>query len=386
MEAEAASTNMTKEAPGIGGKPFPGTGLAARTARIILLASVDAAVIVVVAATSYFVWAHLVRQQPLDVYLRLSPLVLLFILGFGTAGLYPGFGLGSVETLRRIWLLLASLFLVLSSGSFAFRVPHHYSRMTFLMTFVGCLVGLPIIRFAVLSILQKARWWREPVLVVGANELARRTIHVLRSARSLGYFPVRVAPLAGETSSESFEELPVLADIESAPELARRGIRVVLVVHEGGEPPHGVIHDLQHHFRHVIMIRGGQELPVEGVEIRNLGGVLAVEFRNQLLRRRNRITKRALDIVLASVGLVLALPLIAVSALLLKLSSRGPVFFNQTRDASCQAGARSSSNKRGTGWEDGESQFASCARCTRTPRSGSSATWPRIPGRSQSGT
>jgi exopolysaccharide biosynthesis polyprenyl glycosylphosphotransferase len=191
--------------------------------------------------------------------------------------------------------------------------------------------------------------------VVGANELARRTIHVLRSARSLGYFPVRVAPLAGETSSESFEELPVLADIESAPELARRGIRVVLVVHEGGEPPHGVIHDLQRHFRHVIMIRGGQELPVEGVEIRNLGGVLAVEFRNQLLRRRNRITKRALDIVLASVGLVLALPLIAVSALLLKLSSRGPVFFKQTRDG--LGGRRITVRKLRTMYTDAEERL-----------------------------
>jgi sugar transferase (PEP-CTERM system associated) len=41
--------------------------------------------------------------------------------------------------------------------------------------------------------------------------------------------------------------------------------------------------------------------------------------------------KRATDIVLASVGLVLALPLMALAAVAVKLSSPGPVFYRQTR-------------------------------------------------------
>src|SRR4051812_37214334 len=41
--------------------------------------------------------------------------------------------------------------------------------------------------------------------------------------------------------------------------------------------------------------------------------------------------KRGLDVVLAAVGLVLSAPVIALAGLLVKLTSRGPVFYSQTR-------------------------------------------------------
>ncbi len=45
----------------------------------------------------------------------------------------------------------------------------------------------------------------------------------------------------------------------------------------------------------------------------------------------SRCTKRALDILGASVGLLLLAPLLIVAAVAVKLSSRGPIFFAQTR-------------------------------------------------------
>src|SRR2546427_6003232 len=46
---------------------------------------------------------------------------------------------------------------------------------------------------------------------------------------------------------------------------------------------------------------------------------------------RERPGRRLLNIAVATVGLVLALPLMLVIALLIKLTSRGPVLFKQTR-------------------------------------------------------
>ena len=43
------------------------------------------------------------------------------------------------------------------------------------------------------------------------------------------------------------------------------------------------------------------------------------------------LTKRIFDFVAASTGLVLLAPLFAVAAVLVKLDSRGPVFFRQQR-------------------------------------------------------
>ena len=49
------------------------------------------------------------------------------------------------------------------------------------------------------------------------------------------------------------------------------------------------------------------------------------------LQRRQIMAKRALDLVGAFVGLILASPLLAAIALSIKLNDRGPVFFKQTR-------------------------------------------------------
>src|SRR2546427_10285048 len=46
---------------------------------------------------------------------------------------------------------------------------------------------------------------------------------------------------------------------------------------------------------------------------------------------RERPGRRLLNIAVATVGLVLALPLMLVIAVLIKLTSRGPVLFKQTR-------------------------------------------------------
>ena len=45
----------------------------------------------------------------------------------------------------------------------------------------------------------------------------------------------------------------------------------------------------------------------------------------------NRLIKRSIDIVGATAGLVLALPLLIIVAIVTKLTSRGPVFYSQIR-------------------------------------------------------
>jgi lipopolysaccharide/colanic/teichoic acid biosynthesis glycosyltransferase len=108
-------------------------------------------------------------------------------------------------------------------------------------------------------------------------------------------------------------------------------VRVALV-ELVSRPDRATLDRLQQHFRHVITLRGVDDLPVEGVQVRNLGGVLGIEYTNNLLRRRNRAVKRAVDLALGVAALALAAPLIAAAALAVKLASRGPAFFVQERE------------------------------------------------------
>jgi undecaprenyl-phosphate galactose phosphotransferase/putative colanic acid biosynthesis UDP-glucose lipid carrier transferase len=64
---------------------------------------------------------------------------------------------------------------------------------------------------------------------------------------------------------------------------------------------------------------------------RQLGSAIAVEIQRAPLSRTELVIKRAIDLVLASAGLVIFLPLLLSTAAAIKLESRGPVIFRQRR-------------------------------------------------------
>jgi lipopolysaccharide/colanic/teichoic acid biosynthesis glycosyltransferase len=85
------------------------------------------------------------------------------------------------------------------------------------------------------------------------------------------------------------------------------------------------------HFRRVVLLRVYGHLPVEGAQVRNMGGLVGIEYVNSLLRPHNRAVKRSLDLILGLLAFLLALPFIAAAAVAVKLASRGPAFFVQRR-------------------------------------------------------
>ncbi|MBV9802450.1 MAG: sugar transferase, partial [Solirubrobacterales bacterium] len=73
------------------------------------------------------------------------------------------------------------------------------------------------------------------------------------------------------------------------------------------------------------------EIVGASAELESVGGVSMLGLPQLDLSRSARIIKRGTDVIGASVGFVVAAPLIALIALLIKLDSRGPVLFHQRR-------------------------------------------------------
>lgn len=67
------------------------------------------------------------------------------------------------------------------------------------------------------------------------------------------------------------------------------------------------------------------------VGIHTVEGLPLVGLPPLRLSRSSRLIKRAMDVVLSALGLLVVAPLFAVVAVLIKLDSRGPVFFRQVR-------------------------------------------------------
>jgi exopolysaccharide biosynthesis polyprenyl glycosylphosphotransferase len=68
-----------------------------------------------------------------------------------------------------------------------------------------------------------------------------------------------------------------------------------------------------------------------GIEINHLEGVGLLTSNPPVLPRSARIVKRGLDVVISALALTLLAPLMALMALAVKLTSKGPVFYRQIR-------------------------------------------------------
>ena len=73
------------------------------------------------------------------------------------------------------------------------------------------------------------------------------------------------------------------------------------------------------------------EVVGSAVEFDAVGGLTVLGVRRPGLTRSSQLVKRALDVVVSAVGLVLFAPVIALTALAIKLDSPGPIFFRQAR-------------------------------------------------------
>jgi Undecaprenyl-phosphate galactose phosphotransferase WbaP len=299
-------------------------------ARNSVLLFCDLSALLMALMLGYAVWAEAILHQPTSQYLSLLPLLCLFPLAYAAAGLYPGFGLGAVEILRRLFYCTSISFLGVAAASFALKADPTFSRMTFAIAWAGALVIVPVCRLLMLSIVKPFRWWSEPTVIFGTPSQARLTIRSLKRAYSLGYAVVGVLCSDGQRVGQTIEDVPILGGLELIPELAQEGVATLLAWDDSSVMAQLV--QAQTRLRHMVFIREDRLFPVERVKVRNLGGVLGIEFSNELLRRPNQLIKRSLDIILGSAALVMVLPIIALCALLIKLVSTGPVFFRQQRE------------------------------------------------------
>ncbi len=128
--------------------------------------------------------------------------------------------------------------------------------------------------------------------------------------------------------------MPVVGDLALAPILATRlKIPYAVLAMPGVDGPKlvQIVERVGGRFSHLLVIPDLFGFATLGVPAKNLGGILGVEVRQQLLLPGPRLAKRVMDATLTSLGVLFVLPFLALIALLIKLDSQGPIFYSQNR-------------------------------------------------------
>jgi Undecaprenyl-phosphate galactose phosphotransferase WbaP len=249
-------------------------------------------------------------------------------------GLYPGYGLSQVEELRRQTLALFTAAAVVTVLAFALLMSGLLSRILLFAWCLGLLVLAPLVRYLVKRMIIQVGLWGKPVVVLGADEAGAHMLKILRRERQLGFNPIavfdnRVAPTGGV-----LEGVPYGGTMTEAAALGRRcGIDTAIFAMPYTRHEHlaRFVNLISLSFRHVMVIPNLSGITNSAVVARDLAGTFGVEINYDLLNPWAQRVKRVLDLVATLTGGILILPLILSLCLLVRIESRGPIFYRDKR-------------------------------------------------------
>jgi exopolysaccharide biosynthesis polyprenyl glycosylphosphotransferase len=235
--------------------------------------------------------------------------------------------------------LLIVAWAFLYRGGFEFRA-FSYARGVFVLDFFLALVAYTTLRLAARAA-QSAVRRREvnliPTLVVGRGAEAAMCVREMRARRELGYRVIGVVETGtrAEGDADEFEGVPIVADLASLPEAIRAtGANEVIITDT----------TLSGDMLFEVMMRVGRRRGVEfriapslfnclprKTEVDQIGVLPVITLFREPLGQGARLVKRAFDVTVAALALVLLAPLWIIAALLIKLDSTGPVLYKQER-------------------------------------------------------
>lgn len=220
----------------------------------------------------------------------------------------PGTPLPRILEMRR--LVESSIIIhVLMLAVMYFQKEVHWLHWSRFVTSVSCILiclGTQIVRNRVRMILHKLNIGQIPVLVVGHNERSKQLCSTLAHDAYSGYQVLEDVPFSRS------RRLPPVN-------------HVICCL-----PPEQFQIFVNRHFKdleHLIMIPVQEWFLSSNMSIVDFQGLGGIAIFNQTKVQAYRVFKRVLEFVLTFFALLFALPLLIVLAVLVKITSRGPIFY-----------------------------------------------------------
>ncbi len=248
-----------------------------------------------------------------------------------------------VEDMARVFRATAIGSLLIVAATFMYRggVAYRafsYSRAVFLFDFLLALASIGAVRMLLRGgqVLVRRRGVNLiPTLIVGRGPEAVLCIQEMRARPELGYRVIGIVDNGPVDAGSTFEGVPVIGDLRSLPEAIRDSGANEVIISDPNVPGEALFE---------VMIQTGRRRGVEfriaptllnclpsKTEIDQVGSLPMVTLFRSPLSSTARMAKRGSDLIIASLALAILSPLWLLIALLIKLDSRGPVFYKQER-------------------------------------------------------
>lgn len=263
-------------------------------------------------------------------YLGVAAGILLLPLVHYQLGLYPGYLLSPVERLRRRVLATLGIFGALIAWD-SLVARGVLSRGVLLTTLLFALILPPLAELGIRTFLIRRGQWGVPVVMLGAGAAGRRIARTFLDEPQLGFRPLAFLDDHPSTWNTIVESVPVAGPLALAPDFEERAHAAIVAL---ADLPKSDVPQLLHelNFARTIVVPDLPRVATLWITARQFGGSIGFELKKNLLLPRNLMFKAVVDRILAFGLFILSLPIVLLAAIWIKLTSRGPAFYRQTRE------------------------------------------------------
>ncbi|MCS6976839.1 MAG: undecaprenyl-phosphate glucose phosphotransferase [Gemmatales bacterium] len=281
-------------------------------------------------------WIPILHEQP-DFALCLADLPLVLILA---AAAYHFTGMYTVHRLRRfreelISVLKGTTLLVLLIVATVFWRHHPYESRIVMALFYGLTLGFVLtarrLSWTAIRFLRQLGYNQTPALIVGTGRVARRIAKALGNASWTGVYPLGFVE---DQPNRWASDLNILGRTEDLPQLIEKHrvghVFIALPLNRYHEARR-VFDILSQTLVDVRLVVDAPNMAALSLTTTQIDGVTVLGLRESPHYGLNVVVKRAMDIVLSLLALIILSPVMIVIAILIKLTSPGPIFYRQER-------------------------------------------------------
>lgn len=259
---------------------------------------------------------------------------------FLAARLYPGVGIPTTSESLRCVTAVSGVFVLYLIASSVFGADGRH-ELTLAGAWLLTLSFVPLLRYATRNLFARYSWWRQPVLPLDhdadgdvqafAEELIRRP--------QLGLTPV-VLPVdlfAAHDSRQSGSHARVATSLdEQVRELVGQfRIYRAIIPHTNAAGVSGnrLMESCSSWFPHLLLVTpvSRPDLPLSPLNVWSLGDFTVTEYWSRLRSPLAYLVKRAFDIIVSLLTLMILSPMLVVIAVLVRCSSHGRAVYGQER-------------------------------------------------------
>lgn len=196
------------------------------------------------------------------------------------------------------------------------------------------IVLVPLFRAIVRVVGRQNAAYIQNVIIVGTGHVARLLASKISKHPEYGLKVVGFVDRDSGASLNGGEPLPLIGSTSDLPELVRQHSvhRIAIAFSTGShEETLAVIRSMQRSDVQIDIVPRMFEVLGTNAQMHTVEGLPLVGLPTPRLSASSRFLKRSFDLVGALAGLLFLAPMLVITALLIKLDSRGPVFFRQVR-------------------------------------------------------